>query len=71
MQEKYPNIAALGLEVHPEPLAHVKRDDLIGAFDGPRMREFSKRFGVHTGLLEGPYAWDVERVLESMKRDGV
>ena len=63
--KEFPRIKKLGVEVHPKPVAHVKYEELKKVL-GERMGEFSKLFGVQTCLMEGPYAWDVEAVLERM-----
>lgn len=65
-KQKYPRIAALGVTVHTDPLDHVKRDELQEAL-GDRNELFGKFFGIQTCLMDGPYAWDVEAVLERME----
>ncbi len=64
-QEKYPRIKQLGVTVHTEPLSHVKRDELKAAL-GKFADTFYELFGCQTCLMDGPYAWDVEAVLERM-----
>ncbi len=63
---KYPRIEALGLTVVEKPVAHVRREELNAAL-GDRREQFGKLFGIQTCLMEGPYAWDVESVLERME----
>lgn len=64
----YPRIDSIGLVVHEEPVAHVKRlelkDALVRAGIDPPM--FYDLFGVQTCYIEGPYPWDVESVLERL-----
>lgn len=62
---KYPRIKEFGLTVHPDPVPHVKHEELDKAL-GDRRKEFGKLFGIQTCLAEGPYASDVEAVLERM-----
>lgn len=62
----YPRIKELGVTVHQEPVRHVKWNELKNAL-GDRKDLFSELFGVgQTCLIDGPYAWDVEAVLERM-----
>lgn len=61
----YPLIAKLGVRIHREPLSHCRWDELWKAL-GDRKEEFNKLFGIQTCMVEGAYAWDVERVLEKM-----
>lgn len=63
--KEYPRIAELGVTVHREPVAHVKNEELNKAL-GDRKKEFGRLFGIQTCLIDGPYAWDVEAVLERM-----
>ncbi len=58
-------IKELGVKVHAEPVAHVLWADLRTAL-GDRYEAFADLFGCQTCLMEGPYAWDVEAVLERM-----
>ena len=61
----YKRIKELGVEVHKTPVAHVLWADLRAAL-GDRYDAFADLFGYQTCLMEGPYAWDVEAVLERM-----
>ncbi len=62
-EERYPRLNQLGLTVHDEPIKHVKWDDLNKAIE-PFKDTFYELFGRQTCLIEGPYAWDTEVVLE-------
>lgn len=65
----YPRIDSIGLTVHTEPVAHVKRTELKDALvrAGIDLPRFYDLFGVQTCYIEGPYPWDVESVLERLK----
>lgn len=63
---KFPRIEALGLTIILTPAAHVRREELHAAL-GDKRELFGKLFGIQTCLTEGPYAWDVESVLERME----
>jgi hypothetical protein len=65
----YPRIDSIGLVVHEEPVAHVKRLELKDALvrAGIDLPRFYDLFGVQTCYIEGPYPWDVESVLERLK----
>jgi hypothetical protein len=62
---RYPRIAELGVTVHTMPVTHVKSKELDKAL-GKRKKQFDRLFGCQTMLIDGPYAWDVEAVLERM-----
>lgn len=67
--DPYPRIKALGLEVHKDPIAHLKRKELHIALQEQGeifMERFHDLFGIQTCYIEGPYPWDVEAVLERM-----
>lgn len=67
---KYKHIEALGLKVvKGEHVDYVPRKELREALEakGEAFKaKFHDLFGVQTCCLEGPYAWDVEAVLERM-----
>ena len=65
----YPRIDSIGLTVHEEPVAHVKRLELKNALvrAGIDLPRFYDLFGVQTCFIDGPYPWDVESVLERLK----
>ena len=64
---EYRRIAAIGLTVHEEPSAHVKREELHKVLRKMgKVREFGKLYGVQTQSEFGLYPWDVEAVLERM-----
>ena len=65
---KFPRIAELGIEVKTYPSGGIRYVDSfeLRAALGGQLDEFNELFGVQTMCVEGPYARDVEAVLERM-----
>jgi hypothetical protein len=61
----YTQIKAHKIPLHEKPIPHVKWDDIRKAL-GDQYGRFQDLFGIQTCLAEGPYASDVEAVLERM-----
>ena len=65
LKNKYPRIEALGLKVETDPLEYVNRRKLNGALKKKHITKlFGKLYGIQTSYIDGPYADDVEAVLE-------
>jgi hypothetical protein len=64
----YPRIHELGIQVRfSGDCAYISRDDLHKALKTKeKQKKFHDLFGIQTCLDKGPYAWDVESVLERM-----
>ena len=68
MTMEYPRLKQIGCTVKHEPCDHVAWTDLDEHLaDAAIDREiFGDMFGIQTVSSHGPYAWDVEAVLERM-----
>lgn len=64
----YPLLTKLGVKIEKEPVAHIKRAELIAKLAKHKidLEKFDEYFGVQTCFIDGPYPWDVEAVLERM-----
>jgi hypothetical protein len=65
---EYPRCKQIGVSVIEHPIHHVNRQELNECLvkAGLNPETYSELYGVQTQILEGPYAWDVEAVLERM-----
>ena len=66
MKSEYPRINKLGLKVlYKKDMPYVDRKKLVTALRKHKIvKKFSELFGIQTAFVEGPYAYDVEAVLE-------
>lgn len=66
LQRLYPRCAQLGLVVKSTPsFDYVERKHLASVLRKKRIvRKYAKFFGIQTQYLDGPFAHDVEPVLE-------
>lgn len=64
----FTRLRQIGCDVREEPVQHVTWTDLDAKIvDANLDRErFGELYGVQTAYVGGPYAWDVEAVLERM-----
>jgi len=66
--KEYKRCREIGVTIIQEPMNHVNRNNLheclMKAGMSPEL--YSKLYGVQTQYIGGPYAWDVEAVLERM-----
>jgi len=65
---EFPRLKQIGCEVRKNPIAHVtwtELDEKLADANIDRKR-FGEMFGIQTMFAGGPYAWDVEAVLERM-----
>jgi hypothetical protein len=63
---RYPRIRELGLLVYADPIDHIKWKELFSKLKIDEQELFNKYFGRQTCCESGPYAHDVEAVLERM-----
>jgi hypothetical protein len=68
MKKLYPRCYQIGVSVIESPIHHVNRDELNKCLVKANLNPdtYVELFGVQTQILQGPYAWDVEAVLERM-----
>jgi hypothetical protein len=65
---EYPRLKQIGIEVRENPVAYVTWTDLDAKLADANIdrKKFGEMFGIQTMYVSGPYAWDVEAVLERM-----
>jgi hypothetical protein len=65
---EYPRCNQIGVSVIEHPIHHVNRQELNECLvkAGLNPDTYSELYGGQTQILQGPYAWDVEAVLERM-----
>jgi hypothetical protein len=65
---EYPRCEQIGVNVIENPIHHVNRQELNEClvWAGLNIETYIELYGVQTQIIEGPYAWDVEAVLERM-----
>jgi hypothetical protein len=68
MKKLYPRCHQIGVSVFETPIHHVSRNELNECLVKANLDPdtYAELFGVQTQILQGPYAWDVEAVLERM-----
>ena len=68
MKKLYPRCYQIGVSVVESPIHHVDRNELNECLvkAGLNSDTYAELYGVQTQILQGPYAWDVEAVLERM-----
>ena len=66
--KEYKRCREIGVTIIREPIDHVNRNDLHERLTKAGMSSelYSNLYGVQTQYIGGPYAWDVEAVLERM-----
>lgn len=64
---RYANLERLGVAIHErDGIRYIHWDDLKKVLTEKQLERFNKLFGIQTCFVDGPYAHDVEAVLERM-----
>jgi hypothetical protein len=65
---EYPRCEQIGVNVIEHPIHHVSRNELNECLAKANLDldTYAELYGVQTQIMQGPYAWDVEAVLERM-----
>jgi hypothetical protein len=68
VKKLYPRCHQIGVSVVESPIHHVDRNELNECLVKANLNfdTYAELYGVQTQILQGPYAWDVEAVLERM-----